>query len=92
MLLAITQIHRLADIFHSKAKEIQKPQTEVIKKVAKVTKSIKGPYLRGRVKFKDRYFHAFCQDDMTLPRGENVEIVEERGTSLIVKRLAPPPV
>ncbi|MEK7991094.1 MAG: NfeD family protein [Thiotrichaceae bacterium] len=74
----------LANLTHSKIKEISTPKA-IIPKVAKVTKSIKGPHLRGRVKFKDRYFYAFCQDSIVILRGEHVEVLEEKGTSLIVK-------
>jgi membrane protein implicated in regulation of membrane protease activity len=89
----------LSVIFHPLAtllvnlvrRQPKKAKPEVtIKKIAKVTKTIKGPYLRGRVKFKDRYFHAFCQDSIEILRGTHVEVVEIKGTFLIVKPLSPP--
>jgi membrane protein implicated in regulation of membrane protease activity len=73
---------------HDKIKEISAPKV-IIPKVAKVTEAIKGPYLHGRVKFKDRYFHAFCLDSIEILRGEHVEVLEDKGTFLIVKPLVP---
>ncbi|WP_353572234.1 NfeD family protein [Candidatus Albibeggiatoa sp. nov. BB20] len=76
----------LAIFTHAKVKQTRIPEV-TIKKVAEVTQSIKGPYLRGRVKFKDRYCYAFCQDSIVICRGEHVEVLEDKGTFLVVRPL-----
>jgi len=79
---------RLSEVLYQKSKKNSVPKAS-LPQVAKVTKVIKGPYIRGRVKFKDRYFHAFCTDAVEIARGAYVEVVENRETFLIVRPLFP---
>ncbi len=78
---------QFSEFTHRGAKKIYAAAPPAVRQVAEVISAIEGPYLRGRVKFNGRYFYAFCQDCVVISEGEYVEVIEEKGTFLIVKPL-----